>query len=290
MRCPQNQKLGAPKDTVNHEMKTRKCTSVNAKYWFMHKSSISSAEQRLREPSISETSDLELRNEAIRRMRLNRLEFADKIKHSAIQTEPPDGSFRIGIQTKDQWVQIDSDSEMLRKLQSEIREAYVQFDRDKARYSERERLLIAQMNALRDTQSDCSGSSLTILISFKGLNLERSRIPLEHRIITLETTILNADGTQQILPVTVSSDGKIEQSGILPPSLPLSIPVPHKTGLIKIHFRIIAASLNMAMFSTILGEWVSPPFVPCLKEKGSGENLRAILEGLGSMDIELAVV
>lgn len=258
-----------------------------------HISSISSSETRAGSMTIQAASKLEEYSQS--RFRFNAAEFKRSIRHSSTQTDPSNDN-RVTRPTIDKGDQADMMTSVITQLQDEIRNAYYELKKERERCADRERLLIAQMNAIRDQQA-MEEKHLTetakLVIACKQSDVEPKKIPVGLEVVGLslvvnETGDSGSDG--RYLGYARADVGGIYRNGIEFGFESLSIVIPRNASQCVVHFEFVAKSDDASQFPVVLGEWMSPAFVPSLKERGKAEILRAILPLIGTIDFELMVL
>lgn len=254
----------------------------------IHSSSISRREIFTHSSLKDESSELH-RRRTRDRYQYNISEFRDNIRHAFAQTD----IYHSTSESSDVSIQVDTFSNQVVDLTSEISDLMDTICRERSRNADREKILISQMNAIRDQQLyDKKGDAddVTIAIRITDTELRLDRIPRVYTAIRFEVKLLRRDDADE----SAFTMRKFEPCPIqhplhlLLPELPMHFRVPHTTGQMSICFQFFASSeFEPDMFDLFLGEWASPPFVPCMKETRKPEISRMIFPKFGVLDIEV---
>jgi hypothetical protein len=216
-------------------------------------------------------------------------EFRGNIRHAFAQTDIHYST----SESSDVSIQVDTFSNQVVNLKSELDDLMDSICRERSRNANRERILISQMNAIRDQQLyDKNGDAddVTIAVRITDTELRLDRIPRAYTAIRFQVKLLRRDDADE----SAFTIRKFEPCPIqdpvhlILPELPMHFRVPHKCGQMSICFQFFASSeFEPDMFDLFLGEWASPPFVPCMKETRKPEISRMIFPKFGVLDIEV---
>ena len=257
----------------------------------IHQASISCSE--LVRKDCATNGSLTEQEKAARMLRYNAFEFRDLIKHISTQTEGVlhelgEGSSSIST---DAMFEVEVESVTIAALREEIRRVYQLIHREKERSGERERILIAQMNALRESELDHRMKEklvLRFIIPTSAIDCER--IPFESSIVWYSVNLVEVGDSAQVISVGVSDDGRATHSKITFPDTWTSVQVSRLVGNVYFEIILFAKSDDATSFEVVLGRWVSPQFIPALKERGRSVAYTAHLGLIGALDIELTIV
>lgn len=254
----------------------------------IHSSSISRREIQTHSSLKDESNELHRRRPGDR-YQYNISEFRDNIRHAFSQTDIHYST----SESSDVSIQVDTFSNQVVDLTYEIGNLMDSLYRERSRNADRERILISQMNAIRDQQLyDKKGDAddVTIAIRITDTELRLDRIPRAYTAFRFEVKLLRRDDADE----SAFTIRKFEPCPIqhpphlLLPELPMHFRVPHTCGQMSICFQFFASSeFEPDMFDLFLGEWASPPFVPCMKETRKPEISRMIFPKFGVLDIEV---
>lgn len=259
-------------DTCQHGIFKGVVTSTR----MIHSSSVST--QQITRPQVESSDDA--------RLRLNAAELRGRVRSSASQTE----FLRFISDSVDADVQADFPPELDTALEKRVLELSVALDRERMRAAERERILIAQMNGIRDQQVESRqlhSDEMTVSLTAIGAQIDCSRIPREYDVVWTVVSLVLAVDHEKTVAVIPSDKGVISKDHVEFSESPVCFRVPRDTGNVFLHVSVVADAVKIPVFRLILGEWGSPAFIPCLKELKRPESIRAPLPGLGHIDFEL---
>ena len=208
--------------------------------------------------------------------------------HSSAQTE----SSVINSVGVDEAMQIDATTAILEQLRDEVRVASAQLIREREKSAERERLLIAQMNAIRDQQliaSAAAESRLTLTFTSLVCDWDTGKIPPQYSAVFMSVLAVDTTEGENIIGSSVLQQGQLSSAPRCWGEVPFNMQLRTSTGQIFLKITFHAKSDNESDFPILLGEWNSAPFVPCMKEKGRSERFNVRLPLLGSIQLDLLI-
>ena len=232
-------------------------------------SSISAGETRVKGTSLKEAA---LMGDSFR-LRYNTNEFQQLLKHVAVQTDMHASALN-SVDSGGEQVDFESDS--LAVLQAELRGLNEQMMREREKASERERILIAQMNALRGAHRE-EGATLIVRIRVLGVsiqiegNSEYDKVSLDVGNIEIPFGVLDKGEVK-----VKSGEGWFAE-------------IQTDSGIVNLALVCIVRATGSGKFPLILGEIGFPPFTPSLKEKGRNENITLHFPNLGDLYTELVI-
>ena len=222
------------------------------------------------------------------RLRYNAAELRGILKHTFTQTEPSVG-LKI-CERHDEELQVTSDGDELPRLREEIKSLRLSLDSERCRFQQREKLLISQMNAIRDLGSGLESQEIVVMsLSVKSFEFDLQSLPPVYDRVTWTVSCMESARDDRILAVAQSNYAVRQQSSLEVMRDPCDVKAPRSAGQVTLHFRFLAqsSSADQPQFPLILGEWMSPLFIPCLKETGTVESMPVTLEGVGVATFDL---
>jgi hypothetical protein len=225
------------------------------------------------------------------RLRYNAAELRGILGHVAVQTE--NSGLMMQKVVYDVSTQAVSDEDVLASSEERFERLLQQFSVERERMYDRERLLIAQMNALRDlhAQENLNPNVYAELkITVNKIEFDLSILPRGYDVLELMISVVLAGRRDRVLAqggpmiLTISSTKSVNVI-----RSPLSIPISEQVGQISLLFDFKVSSKNHELYPLVLGEWVSPPFIPNLRERGEITSMLAVIDRVGLANIELLV-
>ncbi len=228
----------------------------------------------------------------------NTIELRGELVHTSSQTDAAMiPSIQVGI---DENTQADMDIVSESKA-ADISQLLASIENDKLRYMEREKLLIAQMNAIRnqhlygdqelrlDTSRD-----LSVNIVLSGGDLSMFQISPVYNRVRLDVRLVEGMDQTRILASGKTKESPMIDSLVEWTKHPLSLSVQERIGQITLVVSSFASSSMQSdgkfrLYPILLGEWMSPPFIPSLKEKGKSFPMHALFGDLGFVNFELSI-
>lgn len=222
------------------------------------------------------------------RLKYNAAELRGIIKHTSCQTS--DSFVNATCCRIDQASQVHALGPSPQELDFELDALRLTLEGERSRFQQREKLLIAQMNALRDMESATSSDIKTRLsFSAKSVEFDLSMLPEQYDRIEWSIACQELGRDDRVLDVVYSNSSFRIKSSVEITSDPIELHVPRAAGQVALFFRFLARSSgsSKSLFPLIIGEWSSPLFIPCLKEQGSIDTVLATVEGVGVASFEL---
>ena len=221
------------------------------------------------------------------RLQYNSAQFRDRIVHSAIQTDLQRDCFD-GV---DADTQVNFLGEHIKLLQDELTNLYARLDSFTSRFAARERILISQMNAVRDQQlveKSKMADEITACLTFKTLEIDNSGS--SPALDSAEFSVGVVDSSSDVMLSMVKTDSSdfelIEKLEVRNLSAHLKL----RRGIGPVYLSIVGfafSNLDKSLRKIVLGEWASPPFLPCLKDLHKPETLLIVFQGFGTVEAEL---
>jgi hypothetical protein len=230
---------------------------------------------------------------------LNRVkDFDDKLKFNSLQLRGlvSQAETQTDLHIKDV-TGVDADTQVnmlddeIARLRSEVDRLLTSLESEVMRSGDRERILISQMNAIRDQQAIVrrrSETEISISVRFHHLDLNLKKLPIHADSVSFSVSAVDVLDEQVIF--SKATDPKdidqVSESELY--SVQLRLGVPQDTGKMYLLFSGCAFERgNDSAFKVILGEWASQPFVPSLKDLHQPEMLRVLFQACGIIDVEL---
>ena len=221
------------------------------------------------------------------RLRINSSQLRGHISHAYIQTDLRFESFS-GV---DEGTQVDSMSELVGSMESEISDLRRELQSNATRCADRERILISQMNAIRDQQlyaKSVTDDELVISVALVEIDLQVSAN--DHVLDTMYLIINLSDAETGAVHCSVQTETFALQMQTKQPSQRLvsTVRINRNVGQSNVGVMGYAFStVDDSIFKVVIGEWTSPPFVPCLKETRNPERLNVLFPRMGAIVVEL---
>lgn len=222
------------------------------------------------------------------RLRYNAAELRGLLKHTSCQTM--DTCVDTIFLRLDQASQVDGLDISSLEFDSHLAELRSTLEAERCRYQQREKLLISQMNALRDAESTImSDVKIGLSISAKALEFDLSAIPESYDRILWSISCLELGRDDRVLAVGNSNSTIRNKRFLEITTEPVELRVPRSAGQVSLFFRFLARSSGQsnANFPLIIGEWSSPLFIPCLKDLGSIESFQVLIDEVGIASFDL---
>lgn len=250
----------------------------------IHPSSISSREtwDQMRELHMAAARDEYGNARAIR----NSAELNGRIKDASSQTD-----FTLSASTgpcADEGIQVGVSDP------AKIGEVIPCFQTERARYIEREKLLISQMNAIRNNSPNVGAtttSQTSIDIYVRGGQLSGFQLSLNYNRVRLDIRMVEGMDLGRVLMSGRTTESSMVDSNVDWTKQPVRLYSPDSSGQVSLLVSLIVSAETklVGMYPMILGEWLSPPFIPSLKVKGLPISLHAIFSDSGYLNLELIV-
>lgn len=220
------------------------------------------------------------------RLRYNVAELRGILKHSATQTE-----VSVSIRPMvDEALQVEASGPLPTEIEREISELKSSWDSERTRFQQRERLLIAQMNAMRDMESESRNEEqVRVSVVCKSLELNLRVLDVSYDCVSWTISALEWGRDDKVIGFVQSRGVFRKGSSCELTGEQLDLVLPKSAGQVSLLFRFIARSSDRSQlhFPLVLGEWMSPLFIPCLKDNGSTEVMLVTLEEVGVTSFEL---
>jgi hypothetical protein len=220
------------------------------------------------------------------RLRYNAAELRGILKHIATQTD-----FCVSTPPKiDEGLQVEDSLTNSQNLERELFALRASWESERVRYQQRERLLIAQMNAMRDLDVENQNEPhVRASLSCRSIEFDLNTLP--SRYDRVAWTVASHDFTKddKVIGIVESNNVLRRGSSVEVTSEQIDLHFPRNTGQVSLHFRFLARSSDPSPgnFPLIIGEWMSPLFIPCLKDKETIETLQLNIEEVGVASFEL---
>ena len=210
------------------------------------------------------------------RLRHNVAEFRGVLKHVSVQTD-----VRHSSTTMDECEQADFESQTISDLQRELQTVWADFKRERERASERERMLIAQMNAVRDSTK--LYEELKVCVSVISVDLNLDLVAPEYTQVILEVRL----GQQSEDEATIATLGANRE--ITMGSAPFcNLQVNRNIGQVSL-LCVLKAKGTVNNFPIILSQIGYPPFIPSLKQRGHAQKITVHFPEIGQLNTELII-
>lgn len=256
----------------------------NFKCLMIHASSISKKEvvvpRNLRDVSIR-VRDVE------DKFKYNTLQFRGLVSAAEAQTDVhiEDGN-RVSAETQVNLFDIE-----INNLKGEISMLQTQLENELIRSTDRERILIAQMNAIRDQQVVVQRrleKAISITVRLYNFDLNLSRLPVICDCVSFSVSAIEAVDENPICSrITEFKDIDLIVESKLA-DIQVRTIVPQDAGKMYLLFTGYAFKRgDDSCFKLVLGEWSTQPFVPCLKDLHKPEMFRILFPACGVIDAEL---
>ena len=231
----------------------------------------------------SEISSLDAREDI--KLVYNTAELRGVVRHACTQTDPT-FSVQKGI---DEVQEVEEES----KVHEDMIFLSNQVKWEKEKAAERERLLIAQMNALRDSEmvsSDGIFEKFAVQVRFCGGSLSVSDLSSEYDRIKVDLRardplqLNSSEDTQSIELGRIDANGHVE---VAMTSESLALTRHYET--LSITCTLRATSSVDDRISKLLGQASYPSFVPTMRTRRHPEKIMLVFNGIGELHTELAV-
>ncbi len=220
------------------------------------------------------------------RVRYNTAELRGILKHSSTQTDICSNMTPM----MDEALQVDQIGLDPSDFENEIATTRALWESERTRFQQRERLLIAQMNAIRDKESESQRESqVRVLLRCKSIAFNLRALDQVYDNVSWTIAALEFGRDDKVVGSAQSNGVVRKGSSCEVTAEQLELDLPRSAGQMKLLFRFLARSSENSKtnFPLILGEWSSPLFIPCLKEDGTVETMLATLEEVGVASFEL---
>lgn len=256
----------------------------NFKCIMIHASSISKKEvvvpRNLRDVSLR-VRDIE------DKFKFNTLQFRGLVADAEAQTDVhiEDGD-RVSAET-----QVNLFDDEINNLKGTVNRLVSQLENELIRSTDRERILIAQMNAIRDQQVVVQRrleKTISITVRLYNFDLILSHLPVTVDCVSFSVSAIEAVDENPICsrmsePKDIDLIGESKLADIQMRTI-----VPQETGKMYLLFTGYAFTRDDdSSFKLLLGEWSTQPFVPCLKDLHKPEMFRILFPACGVIDAEL---
>jgi len=255
----------------------------------MHPSSVSAKERWTKSSDLRAAVALDPLVDA--RIRYNLAELRGAMGHVGVQTDMsevwvPKIVYDAPIQTET--------SEITRnEVRAQISDLVEQFASERERFVERERLLIAQMNALRDLQArenNRAADFIKFSLTLTAIEFDLSTIQLGYDVVEVIISVLRGGRRDDVVCISETTTLPITSDrGVKITTYPIELHGPRNTGQVSLMFLFTASSRTRELFPLLLGDQMSPPFIPELKEDGLIDRITLTLDRVGIAKVDLLV-
>ncbi len=219
------------------------------------------------------------------RFRYNQSEFREKLRHSAAQTET---CIRIPSGTH-QSVQVGEINESVSAIHRDLAQAQRELQEVRTRCSDREKILISQMNAVRDkdlADNERNVDKVTVTLRLMNCQFALENVPSDYETISVSAHAIEQESNESVIglkrfkPMTLTREN---------PSIPLGdfakMVIPRNTAQMYLLFTVRASCRSM--YDMILGEFLCAPFFACMKELNKPECLQLSSHRGDRLEVEL---
>ena len=252
----------------------------------IHKSSVAAQEIRKRDLR-DETSSDSIRTSALR-LSYNSAEFRGSLRHQSVQTEV----HRESLIGTDSSQQVDFTRDEIADLKDQLERHRLDLDVEREKSSDREKLLVAQMNAIRDHQMRTKAEeefSIHLTVSVKRVGIGEAFIPSGYDQVWVILSGSDAGDSDECSRISRSEMGLMTSNELRITQVPIQLNVPKAAGQYTLYMKIHLGASDGSKYEVTLGECKFPTFVPCLKERGTSEIHKLQLASIGFIEAELTV-
>jgi len=252
----------------------------------LHRSSIAAREISLRD--LHSDSSMQESRRFSSCLAYNSAEFRQALRHQSVQTE----MHRHHAGGNDRCIQVDLLAEGFQTLQDELDQIHTITSDERGKSSDREKLLVAQMNAIRDQQAlsrSEDGCFVDVKLTPSSITIGESFLPAEYDEVWIVLSGVEVGEGSQCSRVTTGDTGHITGTEIVLSQMPLVLRVPTSIGLFILTASVHLGSHNGGKYELVIGKCTFPAFVPCIKEKGKSEFHRVPISSIGFLEAELVI-
>jgi hypothetical protein len=230
------------------------------------------------------------------RIRYNTAEIRGQLKHSSSQTEDP---LLCGNKSpREQWTQSELDTRYdSPSSTTELLAVQSTLDLERRRFLEREKLLISQMNALRDQHIYTDGelrldldSRMILTVTVTGGSFRDLSVPPSYSRCSLDVRIMESTKRECIVSFSKTKSSSFSCPDFQWDASPLHLSVSRSSGPVVLWLVVVLSPPDSTQkesnFPITVGEWISPPFSVMT---GTQRPFHAILDDVGYMNLDVSV-